>query len=369
MYFLEKTIIDIFNIEKLPKNFDKDSSIFFDIETSGLSPKSSFVFLIGILFFKGSKLILRQYFAENADDEVNILKNFIEDVSHFKNIYNYNGTSFDFPYVIERFKKHSIDFSFDSHNNIDIYKILLSYKDNINFKSYKLKNIEKSLNIIRADELSGIEVVEHYKNYCNCRNAMQRDKILLHNEEDIVNMYRILPIIAITEGIGSHDAPSVSELYISINDSSVLVNGIGTFKTDKINVKTNEYSFSYNNNKEFSIEFKISEGLLYYQFKDYKNYYYLPQEDMAIHKSLYKYNKNLKKVPATKNNCYSKLTTKYIILPFIPSTDDFKICTTDPLLQSNCVIVNELAGKLTNDSTIIFFKKLIEIMINFKKLQ
>ena len=47
-------------------------------------------------------------------------------------------------------------------------------------------------------------------------------------------------------------------------------------------------------------------------FEDYKNYYYLPLEDMAIHKSLANFVDSSSKVKAKKQNAYIKLNSCFI---------------------------------------------------------
>lgn len=49
---------------------------FFDIETTGLSPKANYVYLIGSLSRSDGNWKFRQWFAENIDEEPEILRLF-----------------------------------------------------------------------------------------------------------------------------------------------------------------------------------------------------------------------------------------------------------------------------------------------------
>ena len=51
-----------------------DNCIFFDIETTGFSPSSSNIYLIGCLRKKGDNLVIDQFFAESKEDEHEILE-------------------------------------------------------------------------------------------------------------------------------------------------------------------------------------------------------------------------------------------------------------------------------------------------------
>jgi len=371
MYFVEKTIIDKFNLDNnLPNSFQKHSSAFFDIETTGLSPKTSYIFLIGLLFFKEDKLILRQYFADKKEDEANILNNFIEDISHYQNLYNFNGTSFDIPFIIKRLNVNSISFDFSKHIIIDIYKTLLANKQMVYFESYKLKNIEKYLNIIRKDDLSGSQIVTEYKNFIEFKNVFTKQKILLHNEEDVINLYRILPILNIIENVSACDISYINEIHIKIDNKKVYITGKAVFKTDSVNIIEKNYTFDYNKStNEFLFVYTILEDELYYIFNNYKQYYYFPDIDCAIHKSVGKYYKNQTKSQATKTNCYSKINSRYIELPISIQETSIKLCAKNPKQPQNCITINELKKNISTNEIKDIFKIVTFKIINIENIR
>ena len=55
-----------------------------------------------------------------------------------------------------------------------------------------------------------------------------------------------------------------------------------------------------------NIAVSLYDGELKYFFADYKNYYYLPAEDYAIHKSVGEYVERSARRQATARNCYQK---------------------------------------------------------------
>ena len=59
----------------------------------------------------------------------------------------------------------------------------------------------------------------------------------------------------------------------------------------------------------------LLKGTYYHFFADYKNYYYLPQEDMAVHKSVGAYVEPAFRQKATAGNCYIKKTGTFLPLP------------------------------------------------------
>ena len=80
------------------KLFDEDC-IFFDIETTGFSPATSNIYLIGCLRKKGDQLIIDQFFAESKEDEKAVLAAFIELLNQYQTIISFNGIGFDIPFI------------------------------------------------------------------------------------------------------------------------------------------------------------------------------------------------------------------------------------------------------------------------------
>ena len=98
-------IIEKILSENLP--IDNDTFIF-DIETTGLNPRFCKIILIGILYNCQDKTIIKQFFAENENDEKELLTNFIEEIYHFKNHITFNGLAFDIGFINYRLKKYMI---------------------------------------------------------------------------------------------------------------------------------------------------------------------------------------------------------------------------------------------------------------------
>ena len=61
-----------------------------------------------------------------------------------------------------------------------------------------------------------------------------------------------------------------------------------------------------------SLQVPMLTGEYYYYYKDYKNYYYLPAEDRAIHKSIAIYTDPSARKKATAENCYERKTGTFI---------------------------------------------------------
>ena len=106
-------IIEKILSENLP--IDNDTFIF-DIETTGLNPRFCKIILIGILYNCQDKTIIKQFFAENEDEEKELLSTFVDEIKCFKSHVTYNGLGFDIGFINYRLKKHNIDFTLNKED-------------------------------------------------------------------------------------------------------------------------------------------------------------------------------------------------------------------------------------------------------------
>ena len=83
------------------EEYDELHRFVFDIETTGLSPETSSIFLIGMKDNKGYQHSLA---AQNEDEEAKIIKQFFETIHKLKPtlIGGYNSAFFDFPFILRR---------------------------------------------------------------------------------------------------------------------------------------------------------------------------------------------------------------------------------------------------------------------------
>lgn len=83
------------------EEYDELHRFVFDIETTGLSPETSSIFLIGMKDNKGYQESLA---AQNEEEEAKIIKEFFETIHKLKPtlIGGYNSAFFDFPFILRR---------------------------------------------------------------------------------------------------------------------------------------------------------------------------------------------------------------------------------------------------------------------------
>lgn len=166
-----------------------------DIETTGLSSKYTEVILVGIIYNKEDKWFITQIFCDHRSEEKELLLKLTEYIEPRHLLITYNGHAFDLPYLNVRYAHHNIDFTLSMAKHFDLYRVVRASKKALNLPNYKLKTIEEFLNIYRDDEISGKESVELYIQYENAPTKQLRNKILLHNYDDIKFMIPTLDIL------------------------------------------------------------------------------------------------------------------------------------------------------------------------------
>lgn len=164
-----------------------------DIETTGLNPQRSKFVLGGLLTPFDDQLEAAQFFAETLEEEQETLRAYAAAVSEKDLVFTYNGQHFDIPFIKRR-SQVPLDLPF----NLDLYLLVKSYSPIRAFlPNLKQKTVENFMGFWehREDEISGKESVDLYYRYLSTRDPAVCDKILLHNHDDIVQLYRLLKVL------------------------------------------------------------------------------------------------------------------------------------------------------------------------------
>lgn len=290
-----------------------ESSIFFDIETTGFSSKHTHVYLIGCAARKGDVICTTQFFAENPMEEKLILNAFSELLTHYHTLITYNGIGFDIPYLQGRYQYHKLADPFSGFQYLDIFKSLSSYKHILKLENLKQKTIEQFLNLHREDMYSGGELINVYDTYVKEPSDDALTLLRLHNYEDVTGMIDLLPVLSYVQlfdgnfevtgfekySYEEYEGSRSLELHLSLHTAFPLPKRF-SFGAQDI------YLTGFQHKAKLKV--KIYQGELKYFYSNYKDYYYLPEEDMAIHKSVAFYVDKNYRTRAKAATCYSKKT-------------------------------------------------------------
>lgn len=298
------------------RDFLRPGDLFLDIETTGLSRARHTIYLIGMAKVTGAKeLLIRQLFAENPGEEANTLDAFRKLLSSegVTRIITFNGNGFDLPFLLARADIHGIPLDFDSFELFDIYREVGKLKKILQLQNYKQKTIEKFLGCDREDLYSGGELIQVYEQFVKTQNPEGKRLLLLHNYEDVLGMDRLLPVLSYQAFFDS-DAAVVDAAVETYRDSEgearqeLLITLKPPYPLPGERLLRHPVSEVYLSLGGDAVRMRIpvADGAVKLYYADYKNYYYLPAEDMAIHKSVADYVDKAHRQKATPANCYTK---------------------------------------------------------------
>ncbi|MCI5944723.1 MAG: hypothetical protein MRZ41_08525, partial [Eubacterium sp.] len=158
-----------------------------------------------------------------------------------------------------------------------------------------------------------------YREYLKTHNAKLLHLLLLHNMEDIHGMESLFPLLSfldiltgnfICEEKGweetSEDSPGIL-FFQCMLPSALPVHFQAFFSDSEIEVS----------DKKMFIRIPVFLGELKHYYKDYENYFYLPEEDRAIHKSVGCFVEKSHRKKATAKTCYIKKEGVFLPLPSV----------------------------------------------------
>ena len=184
------------------KYFD-ENTLFFDIECTGLSPRKSFIYLIGYATRCENKITISQLLANNESEEIEILEEFEKVIARYDKLLGFNSTRFDESFIIERCRKYHIYTKIKSKNHTDMYLQSTKAKCMLDLPNYKQKSIEEFLGLHRDDKYNGGELIPIYQHYSISGDLESKELILLHNFEDVKGMIYITDILCYPDLLNS----------------------------------------------------------------------------------------------------------------------------------------------------------------------
>lgn len=294
--------------------------LFFDIETTGFSGEYSRLYLIGCIYFREGRWNLVQWFADTPESETELLHSFFSFLKGFRILVHFNGDGFDLPYLRKRCAHYSLPWDFSGIKSMDIYRRVKPYRKLLGLENVKQKAIEQFLGIFREDALSGGELIPVYQEYLLTHDTRLYHLLILHNEDDLKGMPSILPILSYPDFLESPFRLVRQDIRREKEEKGIPVELLGLtcesdcripipFSAQKTPVRCHA------ENSRLFLGIQLFHGTLKHFYPNYKDYYYLPYEDTAIHKSVGEYVDKAARVRATAKTCYTKQEGCFIPQP------------------------------------------------------
>jgi len=296
-------------------------TLLFDIETTGLSADTSYLYLIGAICLEEGEPTLIQWFCDEYSEEKEVLSSFRDFMKQYPRLVHYNGTGFDIPYLNKKFKRHCLSYAIETEYTTDIYKLLLPFKKHTTFPDFKQKTLEQCAGFFREDTFSGGDLTEVYAAYAGKYRLATltgkteeadalRHVMLLHNHDDLVGLFYLYSKTKLSDFFAGALQPSIIKL-----EQGLLYTFDFPLLPFPVSLMQNDCVFTVTE-KETDLLLPFYRGELKYFFKDYKNYYYLKYEDTAVHVSVAEWVDKDAKEKCKPATAYQKKNGTFLALPF-----------------------------------------------------
>ncbi len=303
MFIVDETIDDLCDACPALSMLLGEKALFLDIETTGLSARNAGLYLIGVVYEKDGAWRYRQWFVDTVLKEKEMLQSFSEFASSYDTLVTFNGTTFDLPFLKACAKQYHMELGLEEKESVDLYSRLRPLKGFLGMNSLKQKAFEERMGIFREDKFSGGELIDVYKNYVKEPSDEAKELLLLHNRDDLLGMLKVTELLTFEKIFGgsfvlkSVDVDEADErvrLRLSIGDglkAPVSVTYAWKRESDGMDEEDesgeNEPDFELHMTEQnITIDLSEKGGQVKLFFSDYKNYFYLPDEDKAVHKSV-----------------------------------------------------------------------------------
>lgn len=321
-------------VPTLPKDCKNKKILYFDIETTGLSAQSSYVYLIGCAYEKEQGYELTQWLCTDPSEEKELLRLFFEKTSDYEVVLHYNGTGFDLPFLEKKAKRHCLTNPLSAMESLDLYSTARSMKHLFALPNLKLKTMEQFFGFTRTDVFSGGDLIEvyaqflvlHHLNSLTAGSKAEEENalaqvLLLHNAEDVMNLPALTVLYFLRNLSGYLPANTLqAELYDTPLKKLLSLTYSPTLSVPK------DISFQLPWEEEFlslelsaadrtvTLTLPVYEGERKYFYQNPADYYYLPLEDCAMHKSVASFVEKEYRKKATAATCYTKRTGLFLPL-------------------------------------------------------
>ena len=299
-------------LEAIPDGAELSSLLFFDIETTGLSPSSAQIYLIGALCFpKKGPAVLRQWFAASLFEEQELLRSFFAFAAPFRTLVHFNGQRFDLPFLSACSAQYHLPYPLDRKDSLDLYASVAPFRPLFATQKLTQRALEQRLQLTRKDPFDGGELIAQYLSWLTTRDEDLLQNMLGHNAADVSMLPQLLPLLHIpTFFRGRFENTRIfedKEDFCITAESAVSLPFSLSRETETMELAATE--------THIRLRLPRFSGTLYHYFKDYRNYYILKEDGSLLHKTLAAFVDADAREKATKESARLPLTGDFAAVP------------------------------------------------------
>lgn len=331
-----------------------------DIETTGILPSKSKIYLLGLGKFhyisnEEIQLTLTQYFLETFSDEMEILKILHAKTENIRGFITYNGYSFDLRFLQDCANAYHIDLPLFHCENIDILQSAKKLKHVLGLSHVKQRDVEHALGFYRKGKYEKQELIDFYHRYLNKKDEQILDLLLKHHAEELQSLIHLLALPSL-ENFFSNDFTYIGMQY---NNQSIAF----TFQSPytvlcELDLKWNDTKFGESTPR---IDLKSQETMQWDTLSTKKmpkqvaitSQEALPQDALDFHEILKQDTSGLKETPQLGVSMHIKGCTLTLHLPtlhetlkyFLPNYKDY-----DFIISENQIMHKSLSAYISKSN-------------------
>lgn len=310
----------------LPENdfCETQDLLILHIETTSLRPQTGKVYLIGCLYYRNDTWNQIQWFDESGLEEAAVLSSFQIFAKDFRCILTYGGNRFDIPFLEERLQACGLPPMDAMPVHIDLYPDIKPYRNAAGLSDLRLETLVRAFGRNMSPRISGREKIRKYHQYLANPVPEFLNLLQTQNVETLNGIRTVIPVIlfsslpqlqltaekAQADEYDQADGTKAQELFLFVTAQPHLPLSLeASFDGCYMKLEGNRGLF----------KIPMYQEDMKYFYASYRDYYYLPAEDMAIHKSIASYVDKKHRIPARPETCYTRKTAT-----FLPQWDLFR---------------------------------------------
>ena len=311
---------------------EPEDCVFFDIETTGFRASTSHLYMIGAACRRGGEWVVTQWMGERPQEEAGLLRVFSEFVRPYGTLIHFNGARFDLPYVAEKYEKYGLDSPLPQMRSVDIYRDCKCLKSLFGLSHMNQKSLERFLGLDREDQYDGGQLIKVYYDYVKTGDKDLEKLLLLHNCEDVKGMLLLTSLYTYLDLLSAQPSEATcNTLDAQLQDGNLKIRIELPYEVPvPVSLSASAFNLSING-KTAELTAAVYTGELLYFFDNYKDYYYLPVEDTAIHKSVAGFLDSKYRENAKPRNCYTKASGRFLPQPDPIITPAYKTSYEDTI--------------------------------------
>ncbi len=201
-------------------------SVFFDLETTGLSGGAGTVAFLAALgrYREGGDFEATQYFMDDFPAEPALLERLGADLGAAEAVFTYNGASFDLPLYATRRAMNGLAPAAPSAHADAVHAARLLYRGRL--PDCSLRSLEAEvLGLVREGDIPGAEVPEAWFDYLRRGRSERLGLVFSHNALDVASLAGLVSsIYAVaalgSEGLGGADPVGLAELQARLDPAA-----------------------------------------------------------------------------------------------------------------------------------------------------